>query len=317
MLNALLSKLKKEQNDSHMLDLSTQIKEKNRKIELQNELLKSQNVRISELNSDILKMNSKMEELHNENFVLELKKNIRGKRLIKEAEKIKILKMELKQEMDSKLDVEREYKESINIRNFILDKAFSKLCNLSKSTESSSKGEDCLCLQAVIKDLLGISCFDLYTRIYKLVNGQSEEFKDLEKKKLHLELLNPDKESTYPVDVDALVINEQVLRLIKGYISILKFYDMAVSEFKFNNDYDDYGQEYEFIEGENLNNIAKPECDCGEYEISDTFTVRGHKINSNCDTWGTDCGAKAESLYVFYLPEKGKYIFVKEWYWEM
>jgi hypothetical protein len=92
---------------------------------------------------------------------------------------------------------------------------------------------------------------------------------------------------------------------------------MAISEFKFNNDYDDYGQEYEFIEDGNLNNIAKPECDCGEYEISDTFTVRGHKINSNCDTWGTDCGVPAESLYVFYLPEKDRYIFIKEWYMEM
>jgi hypothetical protein len=317
MLNALLSKLKKEQNGLYMLNLSAQIKEKNRKIELQNELLKFQNTKISELNSDILKMNSKMEKLQSENSVLELKKNIWGKRLIKEVEKIKNLKMELKQEMDSKLDMEREYKESINIRNFILDKAFSKLCNLSKSTESSSKGEDCLCLQAIIKDLLGISCFNIYTRIYELVNGQSEEFKDLGKKRLHLELLNPGKESTYPVDVDALVINEQVLRLIKGYLAISKFYDMAISEFKFNNDYDDYGQEYEFIEDSDLNNIVRPECDCGSYEISDTFTVRGHKINSNCDTWGTDCGVPAESLYVFYLLEKGKYVFVKEWYREM
>ncbi|CAB1249528.1 hypothetical protein ACFHWD_19965 [Clostridium sp. MT-14] len=54
MLNALLSKLKKEQNGLYMLNLSSQIKEKNRKIELQNELLKFQNTKISELNSDIL-----------------------------------------------------------------------------------------------------------------------------------------------------------------------------------------------------------------------------------------------------------------------
>lgn len=71
---------------------------------------------------------------------------------------------------------------------------------------------------------------------------------------------------------------------------------------------------YEFIVDPNLSKIKVPYCDCGDYEISDTFSISGNCIDSNCDTYATQLGISAESLYAFFIEDIGKYALVNKSY---
>ena len=61
--------------------------------------------------------------------------------------------------------------------------------------------------------------------------------------------------------------------------------------------------------------IHAPCCYCEN--VSDTFTIKGNRMDSNCDTWGTAYRQKAESIYFFYLEDVNKKAAVKVRYWVM
>lgn len=71
---------------------------------------------------------------------------------------------------------------------------------------------------------------------------------------------------------------------------------------------------YKFILDPNLSKIKVPNCDCGDYEICDNFSIRGNCLDSNCDTYATQLGISAESLYAFFIEDLNKYAIVKKSY---
>lgn len=62
-----------------------------------------------------------------------------------------------------------------------------------------------------------------------------------------------------------------------------------------------------------ISDIKYPNCDCEM--VSSTETIQGNHIDSNCDTWGTSYGAKAQGLFAFYITDIKKFAIVKESYW--
>ncbi|WP_315069268.1 hypothetical protein [uncultured Clostridium sp.] len=75
------------------------------------------------------------------------------------------------------------------------------------------------------------------------------------------------------------------------------------------------GHEYVCALDPEISEIIYPYCDCPG-EISSSETVRGNYINSNCDTYGTSYGVKAQGLYAFYITDLEKFAIVYEEYWE-
>lgn len=62
-----------------------------------------------------------------------------------------------------------------------------------------------------------------------------------------------------------------------------------------------------------ISEIDYPYCDCEM--VSSTDTIQGNNIDSNCDTWGTSYGYKAQGLFAFYITDLQKFAIVKESYW--
>lgn len=77
----------------------------------------------------------------------------------------------------------------------------------------------------------------------------------------------------------------------------------------------DEGYQFNFIINPDFTTIKTPYCDCGDNKISDNFTLKGNRLDSNCDTWGSFCGAKAQSLYLFYIKETKELMAVQVRYW--
>lgn len=103
---------------------------------------------------------------------------------------------------------------------------------------------------------------------------------------------------------------------LKAYVTDLETLEIIK---EYANDVDEYGDsegyDFKITIDPDFTKIYVPNCDCGEYEIGDTFTVEGNCIDSNCDTWGTSCGAKAQSLYLFYVKDIDKLAIVQVSYW--
>lgn len=105
---------------------------------------------------------------------------------------------------------------------------------------------------------------------------------------------------------------EQETYTVKAYVTdseTLKILDEYILDSHGNPE----GYTFEIIIDPDFSKIKVPNCYC-EY-VSDTFSVEGNCIDSNCDTWGTSYRQKAESLYFFYVEDLQKQAVVKVRYW--
>lgn len=86
---------------------------------------------------------------------------------------------------------------------------------------------------------------------------------------------------------------------------------------QFDEDARNEGFTFGFELRPSLKGLEPPECDCTKrgYEISDTVTIQGNRYNSNVDTYATQLGIKAESMYVFWITDVKRYGIVHEAYW--
>ncbi|WP_157061765.1 hypothetical protein [Alicyclobacillus ferrooxydans] len=86
---------------------------------------------------------------------------------------------------------------------------------------------------------------------------------------------------------------------------------------RFDEDARNEGFTFRFELRPSLKDLEPPNCDCTKrgYEISDTVTIQGNRYNSNADTYATQLGIKAESMYVFWIIDAKKYGIVHEAYW--
>jgi len=71
---------------------------------------------------------------------------------------------------------------------------------------------------------------------------------------------------------------------------------------------------FSFETVESLENIELPDAGCASqgWEFSATNTTEGNKFNSDADTWGTQCGVQAGSLYLFWITDTRRYGIVRE-----
>ena len=92
----------------------------------------------------------------------------------------------------------------------------------------------------------------------------------------------------------------------------------AITE-EFDPDALDEGMQFIFELHSSLEDIALPDCDCttpqGWWEISSTIHIEGNSYDSNADTYATNLGVQAETMYLFWLTDQQKYGAVRKKYW--
>jgi len=88
---------------------------------------------------------------------------------------------------------------------------------------------------------------------------------------------------------------------------------------EFDLDAHDEGMRFIFELHPSTEDIELPDCDCttpqGWWEISSTISIEGNSYDSNADTYATNLGVKAETMYLFWLTDQKKYGVVRKKYW--
>lgn len=115
-----------------------------------------------------------------------------------------------------------------------------------------------------------------------------------------IELINENNElESY--DLKAYVTDSESIDIMKEYAEDAKKYGNPEGfTFKFTIDPD-------------FSKIKAP-C-CYLEHISDSFTIKGNCIDSNCDTYGTIYGVKAEFLYLLFVEDLNKLAIAQVRYW--
>ncbi|MCT4662802.1 MAG: hypothetical protein N4A40_13145 [Tissierellales bacterium] len=67
---------------------------------------------------------------------------------------------------------------------------------------------------------------------------------------------------------------------------------------------------YNFVYEPELSKLELPYCNSGPF-VSSEETIKGNMIDVNSDVIGTDMGALAERIYIYYIPEEEKYAIVE------
>lgn len=85
----------------------------------------------------------------------------------------------------------------------------------------------------------------------------------------------------------------------------------------FDEDAQSEGFRFSFDVCPSLEGIKLPDCDCSTrgYEISETRTIRGNSYDVNADTYATQLGIKARTMFLFWINELGQYGVIQQEYW--
>jgi len=104
-----------------------------------------------------------------------------------------------------------------------------------------------------------------------------------------------------PYNLKAYITDSESIEIMQEYAENAKKYGNAE------------GYTFKFAIDPDFSQIEAPCCKC-EF-VSDTFTIDGNFIDSNCDVWGTSYGVKAESLYLLFVKDLNKLAIVQVRYW--
>ena len=122
-----------------------------------------------------------------------------------------------------------------------------------------------------------------------------------------------DSQGSHPVVIDGYEVQAHRMKSL-DWLFIQRLCNMAE---RFDEDARNEGYKYTFDLVSSLEHVTLPRCDCRArgVEISDSVSVRGNRFNSNSDTYGTQLGLKAHSVYVFWVEDLNRYGLVYESYW--
>lgn len=112
-------------------------------------------------------------------------------------------------------------------------------------------------------------------------------------------LLVNDNEGFRTVSVDDLFVRMQANNTtVSDWMAVNRICKIAE---KFDDDALNEGYTFSFELQTSLECLTLPDCDCSKrgYEIGDTVTIKGNCYDSNADTWASQLGIKAESMYLF------------------